>query len=126
LGKQIREKLRKSKDSSAAEEKTENAPSYRTNVSIEDILNLKKKRRKGENGTEIHDAGKGQSATAHAESTPRSPVGTKTHDTPRDLKLQVDGKNDRKNSNGNTAHAESTPNAEKRQSTTQTPESYTI
>jgi ubiquitin C-terminal hydrolase len=124
-GKQIAGKSSETpKDSSLAEEKTDNAPSYRTNVSIEEILYVKKKRRKGENGEESHDAGKGQSATTHAESTPRSPKETKTPDPPHDLKLQVDGKGDRKkNSNGNSqTHVESTPLAGKGQSTTKTPD----
>lgn len=124
-GKQIAGKSSESpKDAAAAEGKTDNAPSYRTNVSIEEILNLKKKRRKGESGKDSpgRDTGKGQSATTHAESTPRSPIGTKTPDPTRERNLQVDGKGDRKmNSNGNS-HTESTPNAGKGQSTTKTPE----
>ena len=45
-GKQIVGESSDLQDSASAEEKTDSARSYRTNVSIEDILNIKKKRRK--------------------------------------------------------------------------------
>jgi ubiquitin C-terminal hydrolase len=138
-GKQVAGKSSESQnDASLAEEKKDDAPSYRTNVSIEEILNLKKKRRKGENGKESHDAGKGQLTTKTPDPTRERKVenGKESHDagkgqsttkTPdknptRDLKLQVDGKGDRKRDSNGNGPAESTPNAGKGQSKAKTPD----